>query len=115
MSQPDPLVDAPSEDAAATGAADGASRALSRTGVLPSQALRALIAAGEVGGAAPIEDAQIQPASLDLRLGEVAYSIRASFLPGTKATVRDKLEGLTFHEIDLTKGAVLEAMCFRHG
>ena len=111
MSQPDPVVDAPSGDAAAIGAADGASRALSRTGVLPSQALRALIAAGEVGGAAPIEEAQIQPASLDLRLGEVAYRIRASFLPGTKATVRDKLEGLTFHEIDLTKGAVLEAGC----
>ncbi|ODR97562.1 2-deoxycytidine 5-triphosphate deaminase [Methyloceanibacter stevinii] len=84
---------------------------MSRTGVLPSQALRALIAAGELGGSVPIEEAQIQPASLDLRLGEVAYRIRASFLPGTKATVRDKLEGLTFHEIDLTKGAVLEAGC----
>ncbi|BAQ16304.1 2'-deoxycytidine 5'-triphosphate deaminase [Methyloceanibacter caenitepidi] len=111
MSQPDPVFDAPSGEAAPTGAADGASRALSRTGVLPSQALRALIAAGEVGGSTPIEEAQIQPASLDLRLGEVAYRIRASFLPGTKATVRDKLEGLTFHEIDLTKGAVLEAGC----
>jgi dCTP deaminase len=41
----------------------------------------------------------------------LAYRIRASFLPGTKATVRDKLAGLTFHEIDLTKGAVLEAGC----
>ena len=111
MSQPDPVFDAASGVAAATGAADGASRALSRTGVLPSQALRALIAAGELGGSVPIEEAQIQPASLDLRLGEVAYRIRASFLPGTKATVRDKLEGLTFHEIDLTKGAVLEAGC----
>lgn len=111
MSQPDPVFDASPGVAAATGAADGASRALSRTGVLPSQALRALIAAGELGGSVPIEEAQIQPASLDLRLGEVAYRIRASFLPGTKATVRDKLEGLTFHEIDLTKGAVLEAGC----
>lgn len=111
MSQPDPVFDAASGVAAATGAADGASRALSRTGVLPSQALRALIAAGELGGSVPIEEAQIQPASLDLRLGEVAYRIRASFLPGTKATVRDKLEGLTFHEIELTKGAVLEAGC----
>ncbi|MDJ0512453.1 MAG: 2'-deoxycytidine 5'-triphosphate deaminase [Methyloceanibacter sp.] len=107
MSQPNPAFD----DASDTGATDGASRALSRTGVLPSQALRALIAAGEVGGTAPIEEAQIQPASLDLRLGQVAYRIRASFLPGTNATVRDKLEGLTFHEIDLTKGAVLEAGC----
>lgn len=111
MNQPDQFLDASSEESAAAGVADGASRALSRTGVLPSQALRVLIAAGEVGGSIPIEEAQIQPASLDLRLGTVAYRIRASFLPGTKASVRDKLEGLTFHEIDLTKGAVLEAGC----
>ena len=91
--------------------AGSASRALSRTGVLPSQALRALIAGGEIAGAPAIEEGQIQPASLDLRLGRVAYRIRASFLPGTKSTVRDKLAGLTFHEIDLTKGAVLEAGC----
>jgi len=111
MNQPDPLLDASHGEASATSAPDGGSRALSRTGVLPSQALRALIAAGEVGASAGIDEAQIQPASLDLRLGTVAYRIRASFLPGTKATVRDKLEGLTFHEIDLTKGAVLEAGC----
>ncbi|GFO83495.1 MAG: hypothetical protein A49_31220 [Methyloceanibacter sp.] len=82
-----------------------------RTGVLPSQAIRSLIAAGEIAGAPEIEDAQIQPASLDLRLGKKAYRIRASFLPGRNAKVRDKLSELTFHEIDLTKGAVLEAGC----
>ena len=111
MNQPNQFFDASSEDSAASDAPDGASRALSRTGVLPSQALRALIEAGEVGGSVPIDEAQIQPASLDLRLGKVAYRIRASFLPGTKATVSDKLEGVTFHEIDLTGGAVLEAGC----
>lgn len=111
MNQPDQFFDASSEDSTASDAPDGASRALSRTGVLPSQALRALIEAGEVGGSVPIDEAQIQPASVDLRLGKVAYRIRASFLPGTKATVSDKLEGLTFHEIDLTGGAVLEAGC----
>ena len=62
-------------------------------------------------GAPEIEADQIQPASLDLRLGKVAYRIRASFLPGPDATVRDKLAELKFHEIDLTKGAVLEAGC----
>src|SRR5680860_1344749 len=92
-------------------AGEGRKGALGRTGILPSLAIRQLIAAGEIAGAPKIEDAQIQPASLDLRLGKVAYRIRASFLPGTKATVRDKLTGLTFHEIDLTKGAVLEAGC----
>ena len=85
--------------------------AFARTGILPSQAIRALIAAGEIKGAPEIDPEQIQPASLDLRLGKVAYRIRASFLPGPNATVRDKLEALKFHEIDLTKGAVLEAGC----
>ena len=85
--------------------------AFARTGILPSQAIRALIAAGEIKGAPEIAPEQIQPASLDLRLGKVAYRIRASFLPGPNATVRHKLEALKFHEIDLTKGAVLEAGC----
>jgi dCTP deaminase len=107
MSHSDPLFEAlPEDPPAAT-----AGRALTRTGILPSQAIRALMAADEIAGMVEIEDAQIQPASLDLRLGKVAYRIRASFLPGTKATVQDKLGGLTFHEIDLTKGAVLEAGC----
>jgi dCTP deaminase len=84
---------------------------LTRTGILPSQALRALIGSGEIKGAPEIEPDQVQPASLDLRLGKVAYRIRASFLPGPNATVRDKLTEIKFHEIDLTKGAVLEAGC----
>jgi dCTP deaminase len=84
---------------------------LARTGILPSQALRSLIAGGEIKAAPDITPDQVQPASLDLRLGKVAYRIRASFLPGPDATVRDKLAELKFHEIDLTQGAVLEAGC----
>jgi dCTP deaminase len=84
---------------------------LARTGILPSQALRALIATGEIKAAPEVAPDQVQPASLDLRLGKVAYRIRASFLPGPNATVRDKLAELKFHEIDLTRGAVLEAGC----
>ncbi|MGC2340540.1 MAG: 2'-deoxycytidine 5'-triphosphate deaminase, partial [Methyloceanibacter sp.] len=78
---------------------------------LPSQALRSLIAGGEIRAAPEITADQVQPASLDLRLGKVAYRIRASFLPGPNASVRDKLAELKFHEIDLTHGAVLEAGC----
>jgi dCTP deaminase len=84
---------------------------LARTGILPSQALRALIGSGEIKAAPDIEPDQIQPASLDLRLGKVAYRIRASFLPGPHSTVREKLSELKFHEIDLTRGAVLETGC----
>src|SRR3990172_1523470 len=102
----DPLPEKPS----VTGA-EPVRSALTRTGILPSQGIRALIEAGEIRAAPEIGAEQIQPATLALRLGKVAYRIRASFLPGTNATVRDKLAELKFHEIDLTRGAVLEAGC----
>ena len=82
------------------------------TGILPSQELERLIRVGrEIGAIEPIEDDQIQPASLDLRLGPTAYRVRASFLPGRNATVRQKLADLAMHEMDLTHGAVLERGC----
>ena len=81
------------------------------TGILPSQNLRAMIARGEIAADPAIDEAQIQPASIDLRLGTVAYRVPASFLPGPAATVADKLAGLSMHEIDLTGGAVLEKGC----
>src|SRR5438552_5229365 len=78
------------------------------TGLLPSQLLRDAVAQGrEILSPQPIGDDQIQPASIDLRLGEVAYRVRASFLPGARASVRDKLELLSMHRIDLTGGAAL--------
>src|ERR1700704_329616 len=54
---------------------------------------------------------QIQPASLDLRLGEVAYRVRASFLPGPHTTVAERIDELKLHEIALSDGAVLETNC----
>src|SRR5689334_6595231 len=54
---------------------------------------------------------QIQPASLDLRLGKVAYRVRASFLPGPRTTVAERIAELKLHEIALTAGAVLETNC----
>jgi dCTP deaminase len=82
------------------------------TGLLPAQLLRAAVrGGGEILAATPIGEDQIQPASIDLRLGEVAYRVRASFLPGARATVADKLARLSMHRIDLTSGAVLEKDC----
>jgi dCTP deaminase len=82
------------------------------TGLLPSQLLREAVAQGrEILSPQPIGDDQIQPASIDLRLGEVAYRVRASFLPGPQHSVRDKLDLLSMHRIDLTQGAVLERDC----
>ena len=82
-----------------------------RSGILPAQAIRALIASGGIRPAVPVAEGQIQPASLDLRLGEVAYRVRASFLPGPASNVAQKLSELSLHTIDLSHGAVLEMGC----
>ena len=81
-------------------------------GVLPDTEIKKAIKQGWITADAPFLDEQIQPASLDLRLGETAYRLRASFLPGAGAKVRERLDSeLVMHEIDLTKGAVLETGC----
>ena len=80
-------------------------------GILPSQAIRALVERGEVVVAQPLGAKQVQPASLDLRLGEVAYRVRASFLPGPGIDVAERLDDLKLHKFDLTQGAVLETGC----
>jgi dCTP deaminase len=80
-------------------------------GILPSQAIRALIDADEVKLAEPMLPNQLQPASLDLRLGTVAYRVRASFLPGKGEKVSTKLDDLQMHAISLSQGAVLETGC----
>ena len=82
-----------------------------RDGIIPAQGVRALIDAGVVKLAAPLKEKQLQPASLDLRLGATAYRVRASFLPGPDATVRSRIDALALHQIDLTAGAVLETGC----
>jgi dCTP deaminase len=80
-------------------------------GIFPARMIGALAAAGGIKATPEIEAAQIQPASLDLRLGRRAWRVRASFLPGPEATVAERIESLKLHEIDLTKGAVLERGC----
>ena len=80
-------------------------------GILPSQAIEDLVARGAIRIARALDADQVQPASLDLRLGTRAYRIRASFLPGPNTTVADRLQSLALHEFDLTRGAVLETGC----
>jgi dCTP deaminase len=84
---------------------------MTTAGVLPAQALRQMIAAGTLTGSPAIVPDQIQPASLDLRLGTVAYRVRASFLAGNGAKVADRLTEFEMHRVDLTHGAVLEKGC----
>ena len=80
-------------------------------GVIPNQQINDMIAAGQVIGTPEVDPAQIQPASLDLRLGTVAYRVRASFLTGHGAKVADRLTEFEMHRVDLTSGAVLEKGC----
>ncbi len=80
-------------------------------GVLPDQALRVLIANGAITASQPILPEQIQPASLDLRLGQTAWRVRASFLSGRDRLVSDRLADFEMHRMDLSDGAVLEKGC----
>ena len=80
-------------------------------GVVPNQHITDMIASGQIIGTPPVDGAQIQPASLDLRLGTVAYRVPASFLAGHGAKVADRLEEFEMHRVDLTNGAVLEKGC----
>lgn len=82
-----------------------------KTGVLSDRQIKDMITTGAISASSPILNDQIQPASLDLRLSNLAYRVRASFLPGKKATVEDRLNSLTMHKIPLTGGAVLEKGC----
>jgi dCTP deaminase len=79
-----------------------------RPGILAQQAIRALSQTGAITAARPFDADQIQPASLDLRLGTVAHRVRASFLPGPDLSVEAKIRALTLHTVDLTEGAVLD-------
>lgn len=79
-------------------------------GVLPAQAIRVMIASGAITLSRPADPDQVQPASLDLRLGAVAWRVRASFLPGA-GTMAERLADFEMHRIDLEGGAVLEKGC----
>ena len=82
-----------------------------QSGILPSQELRRAITSKIIKSSTDIEPDQLQPASIDLRLGSIAYRVRASFLPGETSTVEKKLPAITMHKIDLSEGSVLEKGC----
>jgi len=82
------------------------------SGVIPNQQIERLVADGVISASPAVIPAQIQPASLDLRLGTVAYRVRASFLAGPGRPVASRLADFQMHKVDLTaEGAVLEKGC----
>ena len=94
-----PMADGPSS---ASPSRDG-------TGVISYQGLRHLQSAKEIVSSVEFDADQLQPASIDLRLGRRAWRVRASFLPGPDKSVADRLGQLGGVEIDLTKPAVFES------
>ncbi len=84
---------------------------LDGAGILAVQDITAMAAGGGIATTRPFDADQIQPASLDLRLGTLAYRVRASFLPGPDLSVEAKIRALTLHVVDLSQGAVLETGC----
>lgn len=80
-------------------------------GILPSQSIQNLIDAHHIVADRPIDPDQIQPASLDLRLGDIAHRVRASFLTGPKSTVESKIKELRMTRVALTGSAVFEKNC----
>jgi dCTP deaminase len=105
MAEPSELFTNPAE------AASPSLAPLQGTGILPYQQIKALVRDHEIWAEEDIRPEQIQPASFDLRLGPVAYRVRASFLPGEQSTVAEKIQQFALHEIDLRAGAVLEKDC----
>lgn len=81
------------------------------TGVLANQQITDLMGRGIIVADTDFVDGQVQPASLDLRLGTVAYRVRASFLAGHGRRVADRLADFEMHRISLEGGAVLEKGC----
>ena len=81
------------------------------TGVLPDSAIRGMLADGSLSADPAVIDTQIQPASLDLRLGKLAYRVRASFLAGRGRKVAERIPEFEMHRVDLSQGAVLEKGC----
>lgn len=82
-----------------------------RTGILPFQSINNMLREHEIWSKSEILADQVQPASIDLRLGPTAWRVRASFLPGPDSTVLDKMQQLDAYPVDISAGAVLERGC----
>lgn len=77
-------------------------------GIVPAQRLRQALDDGWIAAESPVPEANVQPASVDLRLGPKAYALRCSFLPDDRTTIESKLSELAISEFDVARGAVLE-------
>ncbi len=81
------------------------------TGIFSDAMIEKLVRDGAITTPLPLAEGQVQPASLDLRLGRRCWRMRASFLPGQAGRVAQRIAAYSLHEIDLSAGAVLETGC----
>lgn len=79
--------------------------------IWPSQRIRRAVSEGIVTAPLAVQESQIQPASMDLRIADRAYRVPTSFLPGRTRTVRERLDDLSTHQVDLSRPHVLERNC----
>jgi dCTP deaminase len=87
-------------------------QATTAAGILPGQGISALAQSGVIAAHLPVGSDQVQPASLDLRLGARAWRVRASFLPSARTGISERLDALALHQIELSeRGTVLETGC----
>ena len=82
-----------------------------RSGVLPSQAIEELIDQAHITARTAIRQRQVQPATLDMRLGERAWRLQASFLPGKRKPIHERIDNLAMREMDIGTPTVLEKGC----
>src|SRR5215831_16153001 len=89
--------------------ADESPGTLREEGMLPSQEIREMIGRGQIRAFPEVTEKQIQPASLDLRLGDVGYRVRASFVPQQSSVEQGIIDaGLMMTRVDLTRTTVFE-------
>jgi len=81
------------------------------TGIFPSQKIQEFITNSKISSQSKIEESQVQPSSIDLRLGPTAYRVQASFLPGKSSTVESKINDLIMTKIDLREPTAFEKGC----
>ncbi len=78
------------------------------TGVWTSAQIHEAFETGILKTEEALAEEQVQPASIDLRLGKTAYRVRAGFLPGKNKSVMTRVSELGMHEVSIEEGGVLE-------
>ena len=81
---------------------------MKQTGAIPCQIIQQFLDNGHIQAPLPVPEENLQPSSLDLRLGATAYRVRATFLPKHNESIEDALRLYQVGRMDLSQGAVLE-------